>query len=202
MRYSRLFPAGIPHPRVGHARVPQPFATSRPKPGVRLACIRHAASVDPEPGSNSSHGGWSAATDQARKGHASLVSWSGAAPSGDKKSRARSSPLDAGPLDRSAALGGDTAAAIPQRISSIPQLRCPVKRQQALQQGKCKVRCPTAAAPCVVQTRDPTRTQIPAGLWPDCSTHAAPRGPPPCYSKLPGPVAHTHVVVASHLPAT
>ena len=54
MRYCWLFPAGIPHRRVGtHV-----FLSRSPLPprrvNVRLACIRHAASVDPEPGSNSS----------------------------------------------------------------------------------------------------------------------------------------------------
>ena len=56
MRYCPPFRAGIPHSGAGRPRVPQPSAT-RPPPGgdgrVRLACFRHAASVYPEPGSNS-----------------------------------------------------------------------------------------------------------------------------------------------------
>ncbi len=48
----------IPHSKAGYLRVTHPFATfSRftevPLPHVRLACVRHAASVHPEPGSNS-----------------------------------------------------------------------------------------------------------------------------------------------------
>ena len=56
MRACRRFLAGIPHPRVGHPCVTHPSATpsASVKPeGVRLACVRHAASVHPEPGSNS-----------------------------------------------------------------------------------------------------------------------------------------------------
>ena len=56
MRYCRRFLAGIPHPRAGHPCVTHPSATPSPseeKKGVRLACVRHAASVCPEPGSNS-----------------------------------------------------------------------------------------------------------------------------------------------------
>ena len=46
----------IPHSRAGYLRVTHPFATFRASedtPHVRLACVRHAASVHPEPGSNS-----------------------------------------------------------------------------------------------------------------------------------------------------
>jgi hypothetical protein len=56
MRACRRFLAGIPHCGVGHPCVTHPSATpSRSvKPeDVRLACVRHAASVYPEPGSNS-----------------------------------------------------------------------------------------------------------------------------------------------------
>ena len=56
MRYYTAFRRLIPHWKVGCLRVTQPSATDLPaeagKP-VRLACIRHAASVRPEPGSNS-----------------------------------------------------------------------------------------------------------------------------------------------------
>src|SRR5215471_16062483 len=56
MRACRRFLAGIPHCGVGHPCVTHPSATpSLPerREDVRLACVRHAASVDPEPGSNS-----------------------------------------------------------------------------------------------------------------------------------------------------
>ena len=58
MRACRRFLAGIPHSKVGHPRVPHPSATRSPSSSeerklVRLACVRHAASVYPEPGSNS-----------------------------------------------------------------------------------------------------------------------------------------------------
>ena len=56
MRACRRFLAGIPHCGVGHPCVTHPSATpcfSCDKQGVRLACVRHAASVYPEPGSNS-----------------------------------------------------------------------------------------------------------------------------------------------------
>ena len=58
MRYCRRSLAGIPHQRAGHPRVTHPSATRSPssceeKKLVRLACVRHAASVYPEPGSNS-----------------------------------------------------------------------------------------------------------------------------------------------------
>ncbi len=111
MRYCWLFPAGIPHRRVGtHV-----FLSRSPLPGrspdVRLACIRHAASVDPEPGSNSSsccsraaqlpkylstlaqfnmHHAWH---DGCHVIHATLVSWLGTAATDDKKPRV-SPPLD------------------------------------------------------------------------------------------------------------
>ena len=56
MRSCRRFLAGIPHSKVGHPRVTHPSATpslSEKGEDVRLACVRHAASVYPEPGSNS-----------------------------------------------------------------------------------------------------------------------------------------------------
>ena len=61
MRGSRVighyprFPAAIPEEGAGSPRVTQPFATRFcPRAGaVRLACVRRAASVHPEPGSNS-----------------------------------------------------------------------------------------------------------------------------------------------------
>ena len=54
MRYCRRFLAGIPHWKAGHPCVTHPSATpSRCRESVRLACVRHAASVYPEPGSNS-----------------------------------------------------------------------------------------------------------------------------------------------------
>src|SRR5207302_5814789 len=53
MRYCRRFLAGIPHLGAGThvllTRPPLPLL----REGVRLACVRHAASVYPEPGSNS-----------------------------------------------------------------------------------------------------------------------------------------------------
>ncbi len=56
MRSCRRFLAGIPHQRVGHPCVTHPSATpsgTEAPEDVRLACVRHAASVYPEPGSNS-----------------------------------------------------------------------------------------------------------------------------------------------------
>ena len=49
------FPAAIPERGAGSPRVTQPFATRFPpeRGAVRLACVRRAASVHPEPGSNS-----------------------------------------------------------------------------------------------------------------------------------------------------
>src|SRR5260221_8542378 len=53
MRACRRFRAGIPHWWVGsHVLLTRPPLPAR-KQGVRLACVRHAASVYPEPGSNS-----------------------------------------------------------------------------------------------------------------------------------------------------
>src|SRR5690348_14927236 len=53
MRYCRRFLAGIPHLGVGtHVFLTRPPLPLLPE-GVRLACVRHAASVYPEPGSNS-----------------------------------------------------------------------------------------------------------------------------------------------------
>ena len=53
--YYPRFPAAIPEEGAGSPRVTQPFATRfHPEVGaVRLACVRRAASVHPEPGSNS-----------------------------------------------------------------------------------------------------------------------------------------------------
>jgi hypothetical protein len=55
MRYCHRFPDGIPHPEadihVFLTRPPLPLSLRREN--VRLACVRHAASVYPEPGSNS-----------------------------------------------------------------------------------------------------------------------------------------------------
>ena len=53
----------IPRKRVGSPRVTHPCATNFAgnkflAPFVRLACIRHAASVRPEPGSNSHESSW------------------------------------------------------------------------------------------------------------------------------------------------
>src|SRR5260370_24007521 len=56
MRYYPAFPEAIPHRGVGHPRVTHPSATERQAEAhrpVRLACVTHAASVCPEPGSNS-----------------------------------------------------------------------------------------------------------------------------------------------------
>ena len=58
-RYQPRFPAVVPVRGEGRSRVTHPFATSYPAEAgfiVRLACVRHAASVHPEPGSNSSFG--------------------------------------------------------------------------------------------------------------------------------------------------
>ena len=57
-----MFPPVIPHSKAGYSRVTHPFATKlstlpsenfRLNTSVRLACVRRAASVRPEPGSNS-----------------------------------------------------------------------------------------------------------------------------------------------------
>ena len=56
MRYYNRFPGIIPHSRADYLRVTHPFATVHPAEAgflVRLACVKHAASVRPEPGSNS-----------------------------------------------------------------------------------------------------------------------------------------------------
>src|SRR5712692_5330031 len=55
MRYCRRFLAGIPHLGVGtHVLLTRPpLPVSLRREDVRLACVRHAASVYPEPGSNS-----------------------------------------------------------------------------------------------------------------------------------------------------
>ena len=62
MRFYQPFPAAIPLYEAGYPRVTHPSATKfinlpsedfRSTNSVRLACVRHAASVHPEPGSNS-----------------------------------------------------------------------------------------------------------------------------------------------------
>ena len=62
MRYYSTFPWAIPLLWAGYSRVTRPSATVlsllpsedfRHEILVRLACVRHAASVRPEPGSNS-----------------------------------------------------------------------------------------------------------------------------------------------------
>ena len=62
MRYYRPFPDAIPLRRAGCSRVTHPSATqsyhysfrrNHKSSFVRLACVKHAASVRPEPGSNS-----------------------------------------------------------------------------------------------------------------------------------------------------
>ncbi|KWU07546.1 hypothetical protein AEL97_11190, partial [Lactobacillus crispatus] len=62
MRYWPRFPSGMPAWGAGSPRVSRPSAARFPNvitevnllvPLARLACIRHAASVRPEPGSNS-----------------------------------------------------------------------------------------------------------------------------------------------------
>src|SRR2546430_14729523 len=56
MRYSPPFRAVPPPFGAVHLRAPHPSATntwSKPHVSVRLACLMHAASVNPEPGSNS-----------------------------------------------------------------------------------------------------------------------------------------------------
>ena len=56
MRYCPRFPGVIPLRELGHLRVTHPDATvvkAEALRTVRLALIRHAASVNPEPGSNS-----------------------------------------------------------------------------------------------------------------------------------------------------
>ena len=59
IRYYPRFPEAVPGRGAGCPRVTQPFATASPTevgPAVRLACVRRAASVHPEPGSNSPFG--------------------------------------------------------------------------------------------------------------------------------------------------
>ena len=53
--YHPRFPAAVPVRRAGWSRVTQPFAARFPprRGAARLACVRRAASVHPEPGSNS-----------------------------------------------------------------------------------------------------------------------------------------------------
>ena len=56
MRYYRPFPVVIPHLEADCSRVTHPSATdpsSKLLFTVRLACVKRAASVRPEPGSNS-----------------------------------------------------------------------------------------------------------------------------------------------------
>ncbi len=57
MRYYHPFPEAIPLSKAGCSRVTHPSATKnlnyKPKFSVRLACVKRAASVRPEPGSNS-----------------------------------------------------------------------------------------------------------------------------------------------------
>ena len=56
IRYYPRFPEAIPVRGAGCPRVTQPFATLCTPEGaltVRLACVKRAASVHPEPGSNS-----------------------------------------------------------------------------------------------------------------------------------------------------
>src|SRR5450830_1431176 len=56
MRYLRNFRYVIPHSRVRSdiLLTRSPLAARLPRAAVRLACVRHAASVQSEPGSNSS----------------------------------------------------------------------------------------------------------------------------------------------------
>src|SRR6202007_2140307 len=63
------FPRLIPECRADHPRVTHPFATRAPKKGlsVRLACVKHAASVRPEPGSNSPNKNHSEKPDKVTK---------------------------------------------------------------------------------------------------------------------------------------
>jgi hypothetical protein len=59
IRYQPRFPAVVPVEGAGWPRVTHPFATVFAPEGalpVRLACVRRAASVHPEPGSNSPFG--------------------------------------------------------------------------------------------------------------------------------------------------
>ena len=56
MRYYHPFPEAIPLSKAGSSRVTHPSATKKTTEiifSVRLACVRRAASVRPEPGSNS-----------------------------------------------------------------------------------------------------------------------------------------------------
>ena len=56
MRYYHPFPEAIPHSEAGSSRVTHPSATkikTEALISVRLACVKRAASVRPEPGSNS-----------------------------------------------------------------------------------------------------------------------------------------------------
>ena len=52
IQYYPSFPKVILVLKVGYLRITHPFAMESKLP-IRLACIRHAASVNPEPGSNS-----------------------------------------------------------------------------------------------------------------------------------------------------
>ena len=56
MRYQQSFPTVVPHLRADSLCITHPSATflsSKLEILVRLACMKHAASVHPEPGSNS-----------------------------------------------------------------------------------------------------------------------------------------------------
>ena len=56
IRYYPMFPWAIPNQKADYLRVTHPFATLRRcehRPAVRLACLKRAAGVRSEPGSNS-----------------------------------------------------------------------------------------------------------------------------------------------------
>ena len=56
IRHYHPFPGAIPEHGAGRSRITHPFATlttkQSPMDPVRLACVKHAASVHPEPESN------------------------------------------------------------------------------------------------------------------------------------------------------
>ena len=93
VRHYPRFPAAIPVRGAGCPRVTRPFAAScAPRGGAfaaRLACVRRAASVRPEPGSNSPSGPPEGASDskgkEREKKEKAWFKWS-AGPSGPARS--------------------------------------------------------------------------------------------------------------------
>ncbi len=166
IRYYLYFRRAIPNFGVGWSRVTHPSAT-RPCGLVRLACVRHAASVNPEPGSNSP----SDQPGRSREGGKEFI-W---APSQGACGREIVSTLQLSRCGRDRP-GGGPALAQSGLARTVKYTSGPVTGQRRSQNRVARPGGAVASWPAPRQT--PQRRQLAGGRLPiRAAVRPSPRGP-------------------------